>query len=176
MARCKAEGLDGKITFVAADVCENPLPDACADFVWGEDAWCYVQDKERLIAQAARLTKNGGTIAFTDWVQGPADMDDAQAQRLLKFMKFPNIQTIPGYAKLLAGSGCQVRIAADTGRFAPYCDLYIDMLGKQLTYDALRIIGWDMKMLDFLAGEMDFMRNLAKAGKIAQGLFVAKKT
>jgi SAM-dependent methyltransferase len=176
LARCKAEGLDGKITFVNADVCKTPLPDAYADFVWGEDAWCYVQDKPALIAQAARLTKPGGTIAFTDWVQGEIEPTEQEAQRLLKFMKFPNVQTIAGYARLLTASGCQVHKAADTGRFAPYCDLYISMLGKQLTYDALRIIGWDMKMLEFLAGEMDFLRSLAKEGKIAQGLFIATKT
>jgi SAM-dependent methyltransferase len=175
LARCKAQGLQDRIKFVTADVCNATLPDACADFVWGEDAWCYVQDKPALIAQAARLTKSGGTIAFTDWVQGPVEPTDHEAQRLLKFMKFPNIQTIPGYSSLLAENGCKVLQAADTGRFAPYCDLYIDMLGKQLTYDALRIIGWDMKMLEFLAGEMDFMHNLAKAGKIVQGLFVATK-
>ena len=29
-------------------------------------------DKKRLIAEAARLVKPGGTIAFTDWVEGPA--------------------------------------------------------------------------------------------------------
>lgn len=175
LARCKAEGMENQITFVTADVCNIPLPDACADFVWGEDAWCYVQDKPALIAQAARLTKSGGTIAFTDWVEGPADLGDQEATRLLKFMKFPNIQTIAGYSGLLEGNGCNVLQAADTGHFAPYCDLYIDMLSKQLTYDALKIIGWDLNMLQFLAGEMDFMRNLAKAGKIAQGLFVATK-
>jgi len=26
-----------------------------ADFVWGEDAWCYVLDKAKLISEAARL-------------------------------------------------------------------------------------------------------------------------
>ena len=42
---CAAEGLADRITFVLADVCQSGLPEAAADFIWGEDAWCYVVDK-----------------------------------------------------------------------------------------------------------------------------------
>src|SRR5271157_3378308 len=63
--RCQAGGLDKQISFTLADVCASGLPAAGADFVWGEDAWCYVVDKPKLIAEAARLVKPGGTIAFT---------------------------------------------------------------------------------------------------------------
>jgi ubiquinone/menaquinone biosynthesis C-methylase UbiE len=173
--RCKAEGLDAKIQFVLADVTQSGLPDACADFVWGEDAWCYVVDKARLIAEAARLVKPGGTIAFTDWVEGKAGLTDTEADRFLTFMKFPNVQDIPGYGNLLKANGCAVKMAADTGRFAPHVDLYLGMLDMQLTYDALRIIGFDMNLMGAMAAEMQFMQGLAHAGKIAQGLFVARK-
>src|SRR5262249_10272348 len=66
--RTEEEGLTDRIEFVYGDASESHLPEAAADFVWGEDAWCYVQDKARLIAEAARLVRPGGTIAFTDWV------------------------------------------------------------------------------------------------------------
>jgi len=173
--RCKAEGLGDKITFVLADVTASGLPDGCADFVWGEDAWCYVVDKAKLIAEATRLVKPGGTIAFTDWIEGKAGMTDAEADRFLAFMKFPNVQDLDGYASLLKSNGCEVKIAADTGRFAPYVDLYLGMLDMQLTYDALKIIGFDTNLMGAMAGEMAFMQGLAHAGKIAQGLFVARK-
>ncbi len=173
--RCKAEGLDGKIQFVLADVTKSGLPDASADFVWGEDAWCYVVDKPKLIAEAARLCKPGGTIAFTDWVEGKTPMTDKEADRFLAFMKFPNVQDIDGYVRLLKSSGCEVRVAADTGRFAPHVDLYLGMLDMQLTYDALKIIGFDTSLMGAMAAEMVFMQGLAHAGKIAQGLFVARK-
>ena len=62
-------------------------------------------------------------------------------------MKFPNIQDLKGYPALLEASGCKVQVAEDTGRFAPYVDLYLDMLNKQLTYDALRIIGFDLVLM-----------------------------
>jgi len=174
--RCQAAGLDKKISFTLADVCASGLPSASADFVWGEDAWCYVVDKTKLIAEAARLVKPGGVIAFTDWIEGPAGLSQSEAERFLAFMKFPNIQDLQGYKGLLAANGCQVvQVAEDTGRFAPCVDLYLDMLNKQLTYDALRIIGFDMTLLQSLGGEMVFMQQLAHAGKIGQGIFIARK-
>jgi hypothetical protein len=90
-------------------------------------------------------------------------------------MKFPNVQDIQGYRALLEGQGCEVLTAEDTGRFGPYVDLYLEMLNKQLTYDALKIIGFDMQLMQAMGGEMVFMQELAHAGKIAQGLFVARK-
>ena len=173
--RCEAEGLADKIEFLLSDVCDIPVPDGCVDFVWGEDAWCYVADKPRLIAEAARILKPGGVIAFTDWIEGPVAMSDAEAERFLRFMKFPNVEDLDGYSRLLAGSGCEVRTAEDTGRFAPYVDLYLNMLNMQLTYDALKIIGFDAELMKAMGGEMQFMQGLAHDGKIAQGLFVAGK-
>lgn len=174
--RCQAEGLADRITFQKADVCDSRLPSHSADFVWGEDAWCYVSDKPKLIAEAIRLVRRGGTIAFTDWVEGPAGLSTAEAARFLTFMKFPNVQTIPGYRRLLEERGCTVILAEDTGRFAPYVDLYLQMVGRQLTSDALRILGHDQALLGQVAGEMTFLQSLAHAGKIAQGVFVAHTT
>src|SRR3974377_979300 len=79
--RCQALGLDKQVSFTLANVCEAGLPTASADFVWGEDAWCYVVDKPTLIAEAARLVKPGGLIAFTDWVEGPAGLARQEAER-----------------------------------------------------------------------------------------------
>ena len=65
--------------------------------------------------------------------------------------------------------------AEDTGRFAPYVDLYLQMVDMQLTYDALRIIGFDIEAMGAMAGEFAFMQELAHAGKIAQGRFIARR-
>lgn len=168
-------GLSERIGYTLADACNTGLPGEEADFVWGEDAWCYVVDKERLISEAVRLVKSGGTIAFTDWVEGPAGLDESEAGRFLAFMKFPNVQDIAGYAALLTDCGCVVETAEDTGQFAPHCDLYLQMLDMQLTYDALKIIGFDTDLMGAMAEEMVFMQGLAKTGKIAQGRFIARK-
>lgn len=173
--RCEEEGLADRIRLVLADVCNSGLPDASADFVWGEDAWSYVTDKAKLIAEGARLVKPGGVIAFTDWIEGPGGLSDPEAERFLRFMKFANVQDLEGYSKLLSENGCEVVAAEDTGRFAPYIDLYINMMDMQLTYDALRIVGFDMEVMAAMAGEFAFMQELAHAGKIAQGRFIARR-
>jgi hypothetical protein len=90
-------------------------------------------------------------------------------------MKFPNVLGQEEYAGLLSAHGCDVLAAEDTGRFAPYVDLYLSMLNMQLTYDALRIIGFDTELMGAMGQEMGFMRDLAHAGKIAQGRFVARR-
>jgi ubiquinone/menaquinone biosynthesis C-methylase UbiE len=173
--RCDDEGLAGQITFTLADACQSGLPGASFDFAWGEDAWCYVVDKAGLIAEAVRLVRPGGTVAFTDWVEGEAGLSDAEAERFLRFMKFPNVEDLAGYHDLLAANGCDVLAAHDTGRFPSHVDLYLDVLGKQLAYDALKILGFDAARLESMASEMAFLGELAHAGKIAQALFVARK-
>ena len=172
---CEQEGLSDKIKFILADVCESGLEDASADFIWGEDAWCYVVDKEKLISEAARIVKPGGVIAFTDWIEGNAVLTDAEAERFLTFMKFPSIEDIRRYKDLLEMNGCEVVAAENTGRFAPHVDLYLNMLNMQLTYDALKIVGFDSELMQSMAAEMTFMQELAHAGKIAQALFIARK-
>jgi ubiquinone/menaquinone biosynthesis C-methylase UbiE len=173
--RCAEEGLAEKISFVEANACATGLLSAQFDFVWGEDAWCYVENKADLIAEAARLVKPQGKIAFTDWMEGPAGLTAAESARYLGFMKFPNVLTLGEYQSLLAAEECPVRVAHDTGRFAAYMPLYLDMIEKQLTFDALKIIGFDTALAQTLVGEMRFIQSLAQSGKIIQGLIVAEK-
>ena len=174
--RSQEEGLDDRIRFVLGDVCNSGLPAGSADFVWGEDAWCYVTDKVKLIAEAARVVKPGGVIAFTDWIEGPAGLSDAEAERFMGFMKFGTVQDIPGYSRLLTDNGCTVLTAEDTGRFGPYVDLYLNMVDMQLTYDAMRIVGFNMGVMQAMAGEFAFLQELAHAGKVAQGRFLARRS
>ena len=173
--RCQAEGLDARVRLVHGDACSTKLPDGAADFVWGEDAWCYVYNKAALIVEAARLVKSRGTIAFTDWVSGPVPMSSTESDRFLRFMSFPNVQSVTGYIGLLEEAGCEVVVAEDTQRFAEYVDLYLAMVEKQLTYDVLRVLGYDTGALKVVGGEMHFLRELAHAGKVIQGRFIATK-
>src|SRR5262249_46222376 len=114
-------------------------------------------------------------VAFTDWVEGPAGLTDGEAERFLGFMKFPNVQDIGGYVRLLTGEGCTVSAAEDTGRLAAHVDLYLSMLDMQLTYDALRILDFDAGKLSGMAKEMVFLQELAHSGKVVQGRFIARR-
>jgi ubiquinone/menaquinone biosynthesis C-methylase UbiE len=173
--RCADEDLAKRTSFVEGNACATGLPSGQFDFVWGEDAWCYVEDKTKLIAEATRLIRPHGKIVFTDWMEGPAGLTAAEAARYLGFMKFPSVLSLGEYQSLLAANGCSVQAAHDTGRFAASVSLYLDMIEKQLTFDALKIIGFDLEFAQTLTGEMRFIQSLAQAGKIVQGLIVAEK-
>jgi SAM-dependent methyltransferase len=171
----REEGLDDKIRFILADACHSALPSASADFVWSEDAWCYVPDKPMLISEAARIVRPGGIIAFTDWIEGPAGLSDAEARRFLGMMAFANVEDISGYASLLTASGCKVCVAEDTGRFASHFELYLNMIEMQLAYDVLRTVAFRTELMDTLVDGFRFLGELSRAGKIAQARFVARR-
>ncbi len=172
---CEREGLAERVRFVLADACSSGLPDGEADFVWSEDAWCYVVDKEKLVAEAVRMVRPGGTIAFTDWVEGPAGLSDPEAERLLRLMTFPNLQDVGGYRSLLEKQSCEVLQAEDTGRFGPSFDRYAEMLRTQLSYDALEILNFDRDLLCALEEQLAFLGELGRARKLMQARFVARK-
>jgi hypothetical protein len=71
------------------------------------------------------MVRSGGVIAFTDWVEGPTPLTEQEADRFLRFMKFPSVEDRDGYAGLLRQTGCTVLAADDTGRYAPCIDLYL---------------------------------------------------
>jgi ubiquinone/menaquinone biosynthesis C-methylase UbiE len=174
--RAQAEGVADKIEFRLGDVTEIPWPDDTFDFVWGEDAWCYVNDKDRLVSEAARVLKPGGVLAFTDWIEGPAGLSDEEARRINSFMKFPYMENLENYKALLQKTGLTLVSAEDlTPEFASYVDFYIKMLTDQLTYDALKIIGDDLELFQAMGGEMAFMGEKADEGKMGRGRFIAKK-
>ena len=173
--RCREEGLDDRIRLVLADACESGLPTGGADFVWGEDAWCYVTDKAKLIGEAARLVRPGGVIAFTDWVEGPVELSEVEAQRFLRTMSFANVQDLEGYVRLLSQNWCEVRVAEDTGRFPSYFDLSLKMIEMQLTYDVLATVGFRTDLLETVKDTFRFLGELSRAGKIVQARVIARR-
>jgi hypothetical protein len=90
-------------------------------------------------------------------------------------MKFPNLMDMADYSKLLNSNGCSVLAVRNTERFLPCIEMYLNTLSRQLTYDALKIVGFDQEVMAALGKEMSFARDLAAAGKIIQGLFVARR-
>jgi SAM-dependent methyltransferase len=173
--RCRDEGLEDRVRFVTADACQSGLPTAGADFVWGEDAWCYVTDKPKLISEAARLIRPGGVIAFSDWVEGPIALSDAEAQRFLGMMSFANVEDIGGYTRLLSENGCEVLVAGDTGRFPSHMDLYLNMIEMQLTYDVLATLTFRNDLLQTMIEGFRFLSEMSRAGKVAQAPFIARR-
>ncbi len=91
-------------------------------------------------------------------------------------MRFDNVEDVEGYRRLLGENGCQVLEAEDSGRFPGHMDLFIKMLEMQLTYDALQLLDFHRELLAAVTDQLKFLLQLARAGKIAQGRFIARRT
>lgn len=172
-ALCEAGGFTN-VHLVHADACESGIPSESVDFVWGEDAWCYVPDKPLLIKEAARVVRPGGTIAFTDWVAA-GELSEGERQFLYEGMRFPNLETLEGYTGLLEENGCEVVLAEDTGLFAKQMGLAAEMLDTQYRWDALRITRFDAERVEATVQGLRMMAAWGTQGKIGQGRIVARK-
>jgi len=72
-------------------------------------------------------------------------------------------------------AGFRIQVAQDTGRFAWYFRLYRDIVTMQMTYDALKAVGFDETRLQAMEREREFIASLAQEAKVIQAMFVARK-
>ena len=56
---------------VEGNVMDVPLPDASIDAVVSQEAFCHVPDVKRAVAEAFRILRTDGRLAFTDWIARP---------------------------------------------------------------------------------------------------------
>ena len=174
--RTREAGLEDRIEVVHGDATATRLPEGRADFVWSEDAWCYVPDKAALVAEAIRLVKPGGTLAFTDWTLGEAPLPDAERDAFFAVMRFPGLWSAGDYRVALEGGGCELVEVADTGRFAAVFGLFRDMFALQFGWDVLKLVGQKRALLDSLVDQLGFIRDLGRAGKVTQTRVIAKRS
>ncbi len=173
--RMKAAGISAKqYSFHLGDVATPQVKAEAFDFVWGEDAWCYVNDKPGLLKQAHRALKSGGKVVFSDWV-ATAKMTAEEAKRFSTFMKFPTFMTVPDYKAQLEKAGFTKIKAKVSPYFAPSMDLYATMYIRQHAYDVLRLLGFNKDVYKAVLDELGFAMGLAKSKKLVQAYFTAVK-
>lgn len=105
-------GLADRVDFRLGSALDMPFSDASFDAVIGQEAWCHVPDKPRLVAECVRVVRPGGVVAFTDILRR-AGLGDDDAQRLAREMSFPVLESAEGYRALLEGRGCVVESVED---------------------------------------------------------------
>jgi sarcosine/dimethylglycine N-methyltransferase len=108
-------GLDDLVDFKHGNALEMPFADDSFDVVIGQEAWCHVPDKPKLIAECARVVKPGGVIAFTDILR-THKLSEGDMRRLRSEMTFQVLETLRGYCQLLEQNGCTLIECDDLGK------------------------------------------------------------
>jgi ubiquinone/menaquinone biosynthesis C-methylase UbiE len=165
-------GLEHLVDFRLGNALDMPFADAAFDVVIGQEAFAHVPDKPRLIAECARVVRPGGVIAFTDILRREG-LSAAEFERLQSGMTFQSLETLDGYRRLLARSGCAVVGRDDLsawwtevlkGRLAMYRALENTTVAR---FGAAHFEKWDATYAFFVG--------LFAAGRLGGGRFVARR-
>lgn len=171
--RTKKAGLDNKIEYHMGNVMDLPYEDESFDIVWGQEAWCYVTDKNKLLQEAYRVLKPGGKIGFTDWII-TGDITNEELDPLYDTMAFPYMECFKGYQELLKENGFKILDAKDqTDEFAKCFDEYYVTVHEKLKPTILENFGQDL--FDFASNLVTIWRKAAKEHKVGRGFFIAQK-
>jgi sarcosine/dimethylglycine N-methyltransferase len=112
-------GLDGTARIIEGNVMDVPLPDASVDAVVSQEAFCHVPDVNRAVAEAFRILRPDGRLAFTDWIANQP-LTSADAQLMWEGMAIQPLRSIPEYRSLVESVGFTVISTKDlTEEWAP---------------------------------------------------------
>lgn len=98
-------GLDERVEFHNGNALEMPFADASFDVVISQEAFCHIPNKDRLIAQCARVLKPGGRMAFTDILTTDGTGQDSLG-RLEREMAFRELGSTQTYRRAFERAGC----------------------------------------------------------------------
>jgi ubiquinone/menaquinone biosynthesis C-methylase UbiE len=100
-------GLARQVRIVRADVTRTPLADDTMDAVISQEALLHVPDKRVALAEAYRVLKKGGRLAFTDWI-AHRRLDANDSESMWRGIAAQTIQSFDSYDRLLRDVGFRV--------------------------------------------------------------------
>jgi sarcosine/dimethylglycine N-methyltransferase len=101
--------LDRRVRIVRGDVMRVPIAPETMDAVVSQEALLHVPDKPAALAEAYRVLRRGGRLAFTDWaLHRPLQAGDAEAmwrgiaaQSVRSFIAYPRILSEIGFRNVM---------------------------------------------------------------------------
>jgi len=105
-------GLQDRVRVIEGNVMQVPLPDASMDAVISQEAFLHVPDNARTLAEAYRILKPGGRVAFTTWV-APHPLSAADRDLMWRGMAVASLHSLDEYGDLLQRAGFTVQSVED---------------------------------------------------------------
>jgi arsenite methyltransferase len=111
-ARRAAEqaGLTERVSFLVADAEALPLEDGAVAGVLCECSLCTFPDKERAVAEIARVLKPGGRLALSDMIAEPDRLPGALRTLEAWVACLADARPLAGIVELLQGAGLAVQV------------------------------------------------------------------
>ena len=107
-----------------------PIPDKSVDVVISQEALLHVPDRRRAMAEAFRILRSRGKLAFTDWV-APAPLAKDDADLLWEGQAVQALESPKSYRDLLTDIGFRVRSSDDlTAQWAVLLKVRLAMYQK----------------------------------------------
>ena len=105
-------GLQDRVRIIDGNVMQVPLEENSIDVVVSQEALLHVPDKRRALAEAYRILKPGGRIAFTDWI-AHRPLSAADRELMWQGMAVTELYTLPAYADLVREAGFVISSVED---------------------------------------------------------------
>jgi sarcosine/dimethylglycine N-methyltransferase len=165
-------GLNSRVRVVRADVTRTPLANETMDAVISQEALLHVQDKRGALAEAYRVLRKSGRLAFTDWIEH-RKLDAADSEAMWRGIAAQTIQSFASYDRMLQDIGFRIVSTADlTAEWARILEQRLAMYRK---------LREQTISLGTSAGDEAFYRSYARLVALVQartlggGRFVAQK-
>jgi arsenite methyltransferase len=103
--RAQKVGVTDRVEFRVADAQNLPFEDALFDVVICESVATFIEDKQRVVSECARVTKPGGYVGLNEelWIEVPPAQVVERVRHIWDIK--PDILTLEGWRGLLEGAG-----------------------------------------------------------------------
>ncbi len=162
---------DGRVRFVVGDACALPFEAETFDVVWGQDAWCHVDDKQRLIAEAARVLEGGGRIVFSDWLL--LDLQSPYSDEVKKVTASPQMADVHTYLSALQAHGFTDVEHVDTS--AAITAVYVEVLARLRDLKSTICDRFESRVYDIVEAKQTAVLEAFVDGHLGSGMFTGIK-
>ena len=148
------------------------FPSGSFDIVWGQDAWCHIPDKAKLIEKIGNVLTSGGLVAFTDWIEtGP--ITGKPREDILAAMAAPDIATLDEYKSYLENNGCKIIHQENVS--GVFVDQYKKIMSRLIEMKETLSEQFSPKIFEIVVERNNYILEAFQSGALGGGRVVAQK-